>query len=70
MTNTSRHRNRLTAAVGAAVALAALQSGAATPAAEDMGLPGTAPADLETVTVYARRILPVSRVAAMVSVIP
>jgi len=70
MSNIPSHRNRLTVAVGAALALAALQAGASGPAAEGPGLAGTAPADLETVTVYARRILPVSRVAAMVSVIP
>jgi hemoglobin/transferrin/lactoferrin receptor protein len=70
MSNTPRHSHRLTAAVGAALALAALQAGASGPAAEDPGVAGAAPADLETVTVYARRILPVSRVAAMVSVIP
>jgi hemoglobin/transferrin/lactoferrin receptor protein len=70
MTNLSRRSNRLTVAVGAALALAALQSGASDLAAEASGAAGAAPADLETVTVYARRILPVSRVAAMVSVIP
>jgi hemoglobin/transferrin/lactoferrin receptor protein len=70
MTNFPRRSNRLTVAVGAALALAALQAGASDPAAEGPGAAGAAPADLETVTVYARRILPVSRVAAMVSVIP
>jgi len=59
MTRTPEFRNRLSRAVGAVLALAML-----TAAAEP------APSDLETVTVYARRILPVSRVAAMVSVIP
>ena len=59
MTRTPQFRNRLSCAVSAALALAML-----TAAAE------SAPVDLETVTVYARRILPVSRVAAMVSVIP
>jgi len=59
MTRTPEFRNRLSRAVGAVLALA-MMSAAAEPA----------PSDLETVTVYARRILPVSRVAAMVSVIP
>ncbi len=70
MSNIPRHGNRLTVAVGATLALAALQAGATDPAVEDTGAAGAAPADLETVTVYARRIQPVSRVAAMVSVIP
>jgi hemoglobin/transferrin/lactoferrin receptor protein len=69
MSNTPGQSHRLTAAVGAALALAALQAGASDPAAAGSGRAGSAPADLETVTVYARRILPVSRVAAMVSVI-
>ncbi len=61
MSRTHKHINRLTLAVGSILALAV------TPAtsAEDPAV-----TDLETVTVYARRILPVSRVAAMVSVIP
>lgn len=70
MTRFPRQSKRLAGAVGAAMALAALQAGASDPAAEGSGTAGAAPADLETVTVYARRILPVSRVAAMVSVIP
>jgi len=70
MTNLSRQSSPLTVAVGAALAIAALQVGASDLAAEGPGAAGAAPADLETVTVYARRILPVSRVAAMVSVIP
>lgn len=70
MSNPPQHRNRLTTAVGAALALAGLQAGAADPGAAGSGVAGPTSSDLETVTVYARRILPISRVAAMVSVIP
>lgn len=72
MTNILRQSHRLTVAVavGATLALAALQASASNPAVDRPAVAGGAPADLETVTVYARRILPVSRVAAMVTVIP
>ena len=60
----------LAGGIGAVLAAAALQAGAAEPAQADVALPGPAAQELETVTVYARRLLPVSRVAAMVSVIP
>jgi len=63
MNHCARPRIPLTCAIGAALCLAALQA-VATPD------PEVAPSELETVTVYARRIVPVSRVAAMVSVIP
>jgi hemoglobin/transferrin/lactoferrin receptor protein len=64
---TRGHRRTLTA--GAILAVAALQAGAAESdaVAPHAGQPAQS---LETVTVYARRILPVTRVAAMVSVIP
>jgi hemoglobin/transferrin/lactoferrin receptor protein len=70
MLNAHKHKNRLTSAVSAALALAALQSAAADPAAEQSIAAPTGPAELETVMVYARRIVPVTRVAATVSVIP
>ena len=61
MPDTRKSLNRLACTVSVVLALAA--AGAADGAPAD-------PADLETVTVYARRIVPVSSVAAMVSVIP
>jgi len=70
MSKIPTHRNGLTVAVGTVLALAALHAGASAPAAEVPAGAGPPPADLETVTVYARRILPVARVAAMVTVIP
>jgi hemoglobin/transferrin/lactoferrin receptor protein len=60
---------RLACAVGAMLAVAALQAGAADAEAADQQA-SRPTQELETVTVYARRILPVTRVAAMVSVIP
>ena len=62
--------HRLGAAVGAVLALAAAEAPAADGSADTRAAQGAAEAQLETVTVYARRILPVSRVAATVSVIP
>jgi hemoglobin/transferrin/lactoferrin receptor protein len=62
--------NRLTSAVSAALALAALPGAAAEPLAEESVAAPAGPAELETVMVYARRIVPVTRVAATVSVIP
>jgi hemoglobin/transferrin/lactoferrin receptor protein len=56
--------NHLSCAVGTLLALAAAGAPAAGPAAA-----ASAPQDLETVTVYARRMVPVARVAATVTVI-
>jgi len=70
MTSTRNRLNRLSCAVSAVLATAVLQASAAEPSAGAAAPAASAPADLETVTVYARRLLPVSRVAAMVSVIP
>ncbi|MCM2310819.1 MAG: TonB-dependent hemoglobin/transferrin/lactoferrin family receptor [Steroidobacteraceae bacterium] len=53
-----------------ALLVAAQQAGAAAPASVGPSAANTVPQDLETVTVYARRLVPVTRVAAMVSVIP
>lgn len=69
MSKTHKYMNGLTSAIAAALALAAAQAGAAGREVEDPGVPAAQP-ELETVIVYARRILPVTRVAAMVSVIP
>jgi hemoglobin/transferrin/lactoferrin receptor protein len=60
--------NRLTSAVSAVLALAAWQATAA-PDPDDAMAMGQGVAELENVTVYARRLVPVSRVAATVSVI-
>jgi len=60
---------RVASAVGAVLAVAAWQAGA-TEAAGAEAPASQPPQDLETVTVYARRILPVTSVAAMVTVIP
>lgn len=69
MTGTLQHRNLICLAVGAALTLAALRVVAA-PATAGPGIEAEAVPELETVTVYARRIVPVTRVAAVVSVIP
>lgn len=61
--------NRLAVAVSA-LTMAAQQAGAAASAPVGPAVANTVPQDLETVTVYARRIVPMTRVAAMVSVIP
>lgn len=60
MTSERKYKYDLTSAVAAALALATLQTAAAE---AETG-------DLEAVTVYARRLVPISRVAAAVSVIP
>ncbi len=60
MTSERKYKYDLTSAVAAALALATLQTAAAE----------TETGDLEAVTVYARRLVPISRVAAAVSVIP
>jgi hemoglobin/transferrin/lactoferrin receptor protein len=60
--------NRLTSAVSVVLALAAWQATAA-PGPDAAVVAGPGAAELETVTVYARRLVPVSRVAATVSVI-
>ena len=60
MTSERKYKYDLTSVVGAALALATVQTAAAE----------TDATDLEAVTVYARRLVPLSRVAAAVSVIP
>ena len=58
MTSERKYKYDLTSVVGAALALATVQAATADTT------------DLEAVTVYARRLVPLSRVAAAVSVIP
>jgi hemoglobin/transferrin/lactoferrin receptor protein len=60
---------RLSCAVSAVLALAAWQTGLAAPGSDDAVAAAQGAAELETVMVYARRLLPASRVAATVSVI-
>ncbi len=60
MTSERKYKYDLTSMVGAALALATVQTATAE----------TDTTDLEAVTVYARRLVPISRVAAAVSVIP
>ena len=55
--------------MSAVLALAAWQAGVAAPGSDDAVAAGQGAAELETVMVYARRLVPVSRVAATVSVI-
>lgn len=65
-----RHRlSRLSRAVWGGLSLAAVHPAAVASAPVGIAAGEPVPPDLETVTVYARRILPVSRVAAMVTVI-
>lgn len=69
MSSMPRSKRPLACAMSATLVAASLQAGAVDGATSPAGA-DRPPQDLETVTVYARRILPVSRIAAMVSVIP
>ncbi len=66
MTHVNRHKRMNSLAVSIAMSLAAAAQGAGTAAPAQQG---AAPAELEEVTVYARRLVPVTRVAATVTVI-
>jgi hemoglobin/transferrin/lactoferrin receptor protein len=70
MSNARKYMNCLTTFIPAVPLLAALQAGAAESAGTGAAPAAATSTELETVTVYARRMVPVSRVAAIVSVIP
>jgi hemoglobin/transferrin/lactoferrin receptor protein len=66
LTHVNRHKLVNALAVSVAMSLAAAAQGAGTAAPAQQG---AAPSELEEVTVYARRLVPVTRVAATVTVI-